>query len=386
MMISDSGGKGRAHTRPGTPPVTAQDSLSPRPAKTGPAKIGPARTSLAKTGQATPAQILPGFFVCDILDALPKDDMATMEHPVFSLATRPDLRILSYAHNGVEITVTPSVRGLATIHDKDILIYCISQLMAALNAGRAVSRSLTLIAHDLLAATRRETSGDAYRRLCLAFERLAGTRITTNIAMGETETTQGFGLIDGWQIVRKTRGGRMISVSVTLSDWLFRAVLSKSVLTLSREYFTLRKPLERRIYVLARKHCGRQESWRVSVETLLKKSGSNSPRRVFRAMLREMIAADGLPEYRLSEEPGDLIRVHLRAAVLESGAGGPPGSLLTPGPLLAPETLEAARSLAPGRDVYALEADWRRFWHRSGRPRLRSPDRAFLGFVRSLPE
>jgi hypothetical protein len=62
------------------------------------------------------------FFVCDILDALPKDDMATMEHPVFSLATRPDLRILSYAHNGVDITVTPSVRGLATIHDKDKLI------------------------------------------------------------------------------------------------------------------------------------------------------------------------------------------------------------------------------------------------------------------------
>ena len=62
------------------------------------------------------------FFICDILDALPKDDLATMEHPVFSLATKPDLRILSYVHNGVDITVTPSVRGLATIHDKDIRI------------------------------------------------------------------------------------------------------------------------------------------------------------------------------------------------------------------------------------------------------------------------
>jgi hypothetical protein len=43
------------------------------------------------------------FFLCDVFGALPKDDMATMEHPVFSLATRPDLRILDYAHNGVEI-------------------------------------------------------------------------------------------------------------------------------------------------------------------------------------------------------------------------------------------------------------------------------------------
>ena len=173
------------------------------------------------------------FFVCDILAALPKDDMATMEHPVFSLSTRPDLRVLAYAHNGVEITVTPSVRGLATIHDKDILIYCISQLMAALNAGRAISRTVTLRAHDLLVATNRETSGDAYRRLREAFERLAGTRLTTNLAMGEVEVTRGFGLIEGWEIVRKTRGGRMISVSVTLSDWLFRAVLSSAVLTLA---------------------------------------------------------------------------------------------------------------------------------------------------------
>lgn len=314
------------------------------------------------------------FFVCDILDALPKDDMATMEHPVFSLATRPDLRILSYAHNGAEITVVPSVRGLATIHDKDILIYCISQLMVALNAGRAISRNLTLVAHDLLTATRRETSGDAYRRLRDAFERLAGTRITTNIGMGAQEVTQGFGLIDSWQIVRRTRGGRMISVSVTLSEWLYRAVVSKSVLTLSRDYFTLRKPLERRIYELARKHCGKQDSWRVSVDTLLKKSGSNSPRRVFRAMLREMIAADPLPDYALAEDPGDVIRFTLRESLVEGRAEGP---------LLSPEVMEAARALRPGHDIYALEADWRRFWMRSGRPRLRSADLAFLGFVKA---
>ena len=78
------------------------------------------------------------FFVCDIFDALPKDDLASMEHPIFSLSTRPDLRILRYAHNGARIEVMPSVKGLATIFDKDILIYCISQLMAALNAGRPV--------------------------------------------------------------------------------------------------------------------------------------------------------------------------------------------------------------------------------------------------------
>lgn len=323
-------------------------------------------------GGAALARGQTDFFLCDILDAIPKDDVATMEHPVFSLATRPDRRILTYAHNGTEITVTPSVRGLATIHDKDILIYCISQLMAAQNAGRPVARRLRLTAHDLLLATGRETSGDAYQRLRDALERLAGTRITTNIAQGGFDLTEGFGLIEGWQILRQSRQGRMIAVSVTLSDWLFRAVLSKSVLTLSRDYFRLRRPLERRLYELARKHCGRQPEWRISVDTLLKKSGSASPRRVFRAMLREVIAADTIPDYRLAEEQGDILCVTPRAVVLEPYDG----------PQASPEARDAVRHLVPGADVHALEADWRAFWARSGRPRLRSPDAAFLGFVR----
>ena len=33
-------------------------------------------------------------------------------------------------HNGNSITVTPSIKGLATIWDKDILIYAVSQLVA----------------------------------------------------------------------------------------------------------------------------------------------------------------------------------------------------------------------------------------------------------------
>jgi len=311
------------------------------------------------------------FFVCDLFGALPKDDLASMEHPIFSLSTRPDRNVLAYEHNGTEITITPSVKGRATIHDKDILIYCISQLMAALNAGRQISRSLTLKAHDLLVATNRETSGDAYRRLREAFERLAGTRITTNIVTGDREVTSGFGLIESWEIVRKSRGGRMISVSVTLSEWLYNAVLGRSVLTLSREYFRLRKPLERRLYELARKHCGRQPSWRVSVETLLKKSGSGSPRRVFRAMLRDTIAKDHLPGYVMSEEPGDIIHFAPRSAVVD-GADVPS---------LSAAAMEQARAQAPGWDIYALEAEWKAWWAGAGRVRLRNADRAFLGWL-----
>ncbi|MEO1554803.1 MAG: replication initiator protein A [Pseudomonadota bacterium] len=315
------------------------------------------------------------FFVCDIFDAAPKDDLGTMEHPIFSLSTRPDRRVLRYDHNGIQVEVTPSVKGRATMHDKDVLIYCVSQLMAAMNAGRAVSRVLHLKAHDLLVATNRDTSGDAYARLREAFERLAGTRVTTNLTTAGIETTRGFGLIEGWEIVRRSRGGRMVSVTVTLSEWLFRAVLSKSVLTLNRDYFRLRKPLERRIYELARKHCGRQPDWQVGLATLHKKAGSTAPLRVFRAAVRKMIAAGHLPDYDLSEEPGDVIRVRRKGQVIEPGSA----------PVPSPEALEAARALRPGADVYALQADWQAWWASTGRARLTAPDRAFLGWVAKQP-
>jgi hypothetical protein len=94
-------------------------------------------------------------------------------------------------------------------------------------------------------------------------------------------------------------------------------------------------------------------------------------------MLRDMVAEDHLPDYRLAEEPGDILRVTRREAP-PAGAGAGPGA----GPALRPATLEAARALAPGWDIYALEADWRALWDRSGRPRLRSPDAAFLGWLK----
>ena len=324
--------------------------------------------------------VIGDLFICDVLEASPKDDLGTMEHPIFSLSTKPDRRILSYDHNGTHVEVVPSVKGRATIHDKDILIYCISQIMAGLNAGREVSRTLQLKAHDLLVATGRDTGGDSYLRLREAFERLAGTRITTNIATGGIEATSGFGLIESWEILRKTRGGRMISVMVTLSDWLFRSVLARSVLTLSRDYFTLRKPLERRVYELARKHCGRQPEWRISVGLLHKKSGSAAPVRVFRAAIRKMIEEAQLPDYLMTEEPGDVIRF-ARQGVIEEEAPDLAASLSAP--RFDPEVLEAARAHAPGADVYALEAEWRAWWVQTGRPRLSAPERAFLAWVKT---
>ena len=73
----------------------------------------------------------------------------------------------------------------------------------------------------------------------------------------------------------------MLDVEITLSDWVFDAIENNHILTLNRRYFLLRKPLERRLYEIARKHCGAQMEWRIGVRTLSEKCGSSSSERSF---------------------------------------------------------------------------------------------------------
>lgn len=119
------------------------------------------------------------FFVADIVDASPKDDLASMEHPLFALKAG-DRRVRSYARNGLTVTIKPGVDGCATIHDKDLWIYCISQLVEALNREREdVSRTVRFTAYDFLITTNRPTAGVGYGRMVEALRRLKGTVVNT---------------------------------------------------------------------------------------------------------------------------------------------------------------------------------------------------------------
>lgn len=321
------------------------------------------------------------FFVCDLFDAAPKGDMASMEHPVFSLSTRPDHRVRRYEHKGTYIEIKPSADGLATIHDRDILIYCTSQLMAALNDGKSVSQYVRFRAFDLLSATNRGHDGRGYEQLKAAFERLAGTRITTNITTGNVEILDGFGLIDSFRIIRATRDGRMQEVEIRLSDWVFNAIRHREVLTIHRDYFRLRKPLERRMYELARKHCGRKDEWRISLATLQKKCGSASTAKEFKRLVQNIVGEDQthnhMPDYAVRLEGEDMLVFRSRKSI--------PGPLAAPSPTvpsLDPETYHDARTIAPGWDVHFLEQQWREWITEPPR----DVDAAFLGFCRKWYE
>jgi len=321
------------------------------------------------------------FFVLDIADVVPKDDTASMEHPLFSLATKPDMRHLVYQTENQKLEIMPSGIGLPTIFDKDILIFCISQLMHKKNRGEKIGKRVRFNARELMIATNRPTNNLSYERLKAAFLRLSQTQFITNIKTGDRQETRFFSLLDSGSgfVFKDGVKMRLDYCEVILSDWMMRAIEGNEVVTISNDYFRLRRPLERRIYEIARKHCGNQNRWQIGLAKLQEKTGSNAPLKRFRLNLREIIQHDHTPFYRIELTKDDLVIFRPRAEKARKAISdhAPEGI-----PPLDPVTYEKARKAAPGWDIYQLESEWREWATECPR----DPDAAFIGFCKQRGE
>ena len=282
-----------------------------------------------------------------------------------------------YEHNNKKIVISPSGRGLATIMDKDIVLYCISKLIYQKNNDCAITPWVEITAHEVMVATNWNIGSRDYKRFEDALVRLRGTTIITNIETGGAEQIEGFGIIDRFEITRvdekgkKGAFGRMSKVRIKLSDWTFNAILAGEVLTINPLYFRLRRPLERRIYELARKHVGNKvEAWPIGLVKFQKKVGSNAPTKKFRYFLREIMADDNIPDYNLSLE-GNMVRISRKELI------APRGKIR-----LKPETIDRAQAMAheKGLCFSTLEEEWQEMVMRRGVPDR--PDGAFIGFIR----
>ena len=314
------------------------------------------------------------IFICDITDAAIKDDMASMEHPIFELSTKPRMKTKRYQHGDYWMEVAPSDKGIANIYDKDILIFAVSQIMAAKNAGLPYSKHLSFTAYDCLVFGNRNVGGKDYRSLEDSLRRLAGTRIVTNITTGDCLQTHNFGLISEYKMRRERLDGRVLEWGITLSDWLFNAIQSNEVLTLSADYFRLRKPLERRLYELARKHCGSKKEWKIGLELLMKKSGSSSTKGNYKATLKQISMHDHLPDYHVTIDGSMVVFNRKTETSLQRALPGLQAGI----PALKTTTYEKFRKSHSGYDPYLVEQDWREW--AAGKELPDNADAAFLAF------
>lgn len=214
------------------------------------------------------------LFTLDIIDAAPKDDRMSMEFPIFSLSKKKDMKEYVYENRGHRFTIVPSGRGRATMYDKNILLYCGSQLVEAFNRGENPGKWVQMSVYDFLKATGQSTGGNAYDiedRLV----RLEGTTVIwqhgTPDGWVESKPVK---LIEDWHSVTKEKGQQLVGkVNIKLSDWFYHACKEYDVLTLDRQYFSLTRPLEMRMYELARKYVGRKDFWQTRWSNWLAKLG-----------------------------------------------------------------------------------------------------------------
>ena len=258
------------------------------------------------------------FFKCEITNWPVKDDIASMEFPIFSLSKNKDLESREYRRGNRTVRIIPSSVGAATVFDKDLLLYIASQLVEASNRGDPISRTVVIDSFDFLIGTERGDGRASFERIADMLNRLRGTTIQTNIDTGGVTQTEGFGLIDSYKIIsEKTRTEstiddhgksvrrqipRVLQFSVTISEWLYNGLVNYEVLTLDRGYFRLTRSIERRLYEIARKHCGAQAIWKIGIDLLAAKIGTKVSRAKFRDEIRHAIKADALPEYRIALE------------------------------------------------------------------------------------
>ncbi len=88
------------------------------------------------------------------------------------------------------------------------------------------------------------------------------------------------------------------SLTVEICPWLHRALeRHTTILTYHPDFFGL-GPLERRLYEIARAHCGEQGQWKINIEKLRLRVGSDGDLRKFKYRLVQLSKArKALPEY-----------------------------------------------------------------------------------------
>ena len=232
-------------------------------------------------------------------DAKFKIDVMSMEAPVFAISKNVEKNKEEFQWSSVDgkmkLTIIPSVLGRPTMYDKKIIVYIISCLVQRRNDKLPISKTVKFPIYDYLTATDCMTGGDEYISFEKGLDRLKTNSFKTNIKSNNIEITSLFSLIDSYQLHKVNK--KVKYAEVTLSDWIFNAIEGFNVITIKQEYFKL-KPLEKRLYEIARKHVGNQAEFKIKTQHLWKKTGSISTSKEFNRMLKVIIESNLLPDYR----------------------------------------------------------------------------------------
>lgn len=233
-----------------------------------------------------------------------RGERSIMDFPFFVLSKNAHLEPIEYRHDGVTIEIRPSATGVATMWDKEILLYVASLVSQAIADGQDVdSNVMTFTAHDFFRITGVERpSKRDYRRFADALERLQGTQIKTNIETGSKIDRGWFSWLSEAQVEyeKMANGDEMLRyVRVQICNWMYRAIKrDRRIYHYHHDYFKL-GPIERRVYELAHCNCGTGE-FEITMDDLYRQVGSMGPIKRFKQLIKAIEQERPLPEYEIA--------------------------------------------------------------------------------------
>ncbi|MCI0754806.1 replication initiator protein A [Teichococcus vastitatis] len=282
-----------------------------------------------------------------------KGDRNTMVYNFFSLRREKETELPRYDDGETWIEVVGTKHGVASIWDKELLVYSASLIADKINRGESPVPRISFTAHDFFVTTGSATGGSAYERLEESLARLKSTFVRTNIETGGEGEDRGFGWLDEYRILyRRGRDGskQMRAVELTLCAWLFRAIVQdKHFLTYSPKYFEL-PPVAKRLYEIARS--GPPSGFRMNLTKLRARVGTAQDLRRFKAEISAYsMHKRSLPDYGIA-----LIDPRIRRSI-DKGFPNPSGNAPLKSWLVAFYPTSNITSLEPLETMPLLEDD-----------------------------
>lgn len=225
-----------------------------------------------------------------------KSDLFTMEYPIFVLDGKAKDSPLKYEHNGISIEVTVKGNdegiGRATSKDKEILMFCLTQMMNKNVFETEKMFMVSFTVYDFLKSVGRGVSGANYQQVFDGLKRLSHTYVLTNHLFKGRRNYNSFSLIDEYE-VSKTLG--YSTITITLGSWLTRQATDNppKILTLQPGYLKLKRPFERRLYELCRKFCGSKKSFEISIDNLRRRMTPDTPKKEFKRLIKAICQVQG---------------------------------------------------------------------------------------------
>jgi plasmid replication initiation protein len=242
------------------------------------------------------------------------------EFPFFALSKKAQMTPMVFESGEARIEINPSKTGVATIYDKEILLYIASLMAERAEKGEKADRIITFTANDLFRVTGTNSSARSYTSLKASLNRLQGTQIVTNIETGGEGSDSSFSWLLKADIkyIKTSTGERRVKwIEVMVCDWLYRAILTDQRIAAYHHDFFKLGPIERRLYELAKFNCKDDDGFNLDIGELAARVGCASDRRgleYFKKQLRDVSEQASLPEYAL-----DVVETKI-----PSGRGGRP--------------------------------------------------------------